>query len=55
MRSLQIIPKLWILNIELVSRHSFGAWNLDVAIKFVEYLCVMLLDISTAFLGHTET
>jgi len=37
-RGLQVIPELWILSIELASRHPFGAWNLDVAIKFVEYL-----------------
>jgi len=41
-RGLQVSPDLWILNIELASRHPSGAWNLDAAIKFMEYLSLLV-------------
>ena len=41
-RALQVSPELWILNIEVASRHTSGVWNFDVAIKFMEYLSLLV-------------
>ena len=44
-RGLQVIPELWILSIELASSHPSGAWNVDVAITFMEYLSMWPLHL----------